>query len=113
MLGIAKRHKLMHGDTPNLQSRNFSITHPAGVIGYSDVPPSMGSIGSGQMFAVDASARLAYDIASAGIRTATAYGGGSVSEMSEHGGNTSATFVDKVGSSFTMSFPAFDGGGEV
>lgn len=89
------------------------MTHPAGLIGYSDVPPSMGSPGSGQMFAVDTSSRLAYDMASAGIRTATAYGGGSVTEMSEHGDNTSATFVDKVGSSFTMSLPAFNGGGEV
>ncbi|KAF9634258.1 hypothetical protein BFW01_g5153 [Lasiodiplodia theobromae] len=114
MLGIAKRHKLMHGDTPNLQSRNFSMTHPAGLIGYSDVPPNMGSMGSGQMFAVDASAKLAYDMAASGRSCFEVDGGGSVTEMSEYGrNNTSTTFVDKVGSPFAMSLPAFNGGGEV
>lgn len=90
------------------------MTHPAGLIGYSDVPPNMGSMGSGQMFAVDASAKLAYDMAASGRSCFEVDGGGSVTEMSEYGrNNTSTTFVDKVGSPFAMSLPAFNGGGEV
>lgn len=49
MLGMAERHILMHGDTPNLQAPNFSMVDPTKV-GYSDLPPTMGAVGAGSIF---------------------------------------------------------------
>ncbi|EKG09917.1 hypothetical protein MPH_13007 [Macrophomina phaseolina MS6] len=49
MLGMAERHILMHGDTPNLQAPNFSMVDPT-TVGYSDLPPTMGAIGAGHFF---------------------------------------------------------------